>query len=524
MLSMRFLFSIGHHRYSSRPLQASLMIRLIAGLLLIFRSHSFQLHLRHLHGLHLRQTLPTRLPLRPGHSSCNGMLNGVGTSSHVRPQSSSGNPTALLQRLWSQFLNVRKALLKWWRGVWFEHFATYSVYVLALEGGKYYVGSSLQKRKRFAEHMSHRGGSSWTRDHKPLRMIESVDRLSLDACLGVEATKTAQYMWRYGVNSVRGAYFCQRHPFTAPEDVTALTGFLGHFNGLKYGEVMERLEKSLPKLPPTDGRIVSVKRDDFRRKNPPKSKRKSSGFTDPSRSPSVIDELTSLGQPQILVQLENINSTAKSVKDLNSFEGNKMNVRLRKCSTCGAEGHHTLTCPLRVKKFVPMNNPQASGPKDHIIKSANASKSFRGKTKMNYHICSKCGSDRHSTSSCPSVPDQSVLMNNEQPPTTSITNKGKTSKKRKALKEKKKAKIGKSLNFGSVSHLIAEVERQGTVGGISQKQHLMPPFVTQNVTSARSMKVLNSSHDVNAAGHIHISFTVSLPTYQRESDKLPDSH
>jgi len=503
------------------------MFRIFVGLLLIWTSHPFQLPVQLPRSLRQLQSSPPRLPPRLGQSSYNAMLNKAARSSQSHTQGTLRDPMVFLQHLWIRLINVRGALLKWWRGVWFKYFATYSVYVLALEGGKYYVGSSSQKRKRFAEHMSHRGGSSWTRDHKPLRMVESVDHLSSDACLGVEATKTAQYMWRYGVNSVRGAYFCQRQPYTAPEDVLALTGFLGHFNGLKYSEVAERLEKSLPELSSTDKGIASVKGDTSRRRRPPKNKRKSPGPNLFSGNPSMVGELKSLEQPHILVQLENRNITTK---DLKTFDG-KNNIRHGK-----------------VERSMPVKKMQALEPITKDMVSANHSKTHDAKIILGNRTSKAEG---YASSLRPSVPanrtqlltkkksiDKSNSMTifkgkpkatpapmKDEPPLVAKKSKTKAVKKRKALKnEKKHGELDENIDYGSKSHFSQTVERHGANGDMDPKQQLASPAVITNTTLVRSLRPLNTSSDVNAAEHIRISITISLPTYKREGGKFLDLH
>jgi len=120
----------------------------------------------------------------------------------------------------------------------------YSIYVLELENDKYYVGSTVNRRRRMKEHMSSRGGSKWTRIHKPLRLAKEYRRVPADYYLGKEAQVTAELMLEHGINNVRGAMFAKPRNYTV-NDVAALTGFLGHYNDLNYKKLGNVLEKEL---------------------------------------------------------------------------------------------------------------------------------------------------------------------------------------------------------------------------------------------------------------------------------------
>ena len=79
---------------------------------------------------------------------------------------------------------------------------TTNVYVLKLQGGNYYVGKSDDVIGRFQEHM--RGnGSAWTRKHKPISIVESLDGVSVFE----EDKVTKQYMAKYGIEKVRGGSY-----------------------------------------------------------------------------------------------------------------------------------------------------------------------------------------------------------------------------------------------------------------------------------------------------------------------------
>ena len=78
-----------------------------------------------------------------------------------------------------------------------------SVYTLALEAGKFYVGYSEDVPRRIAEHWLQRG-SHWTRTYKPLRVLEVVP-----GNRELEASKTIALMVEKGWRNVRGGPHCQ---------------------------------------------------------------------------------------------------------------------------------------------------------------------------------------------------------------------------------------------------------------------------------------------------------------------------
>ena len=75
------------------------------------------------------------------------------------------------------------------------------VYVLACEDDCYYVGSTMDFNKRWAEHVSGRG-SNFTKLHKPLRVVEII--IPEGGCLKREAEVARQYIDKFGRESVAG--------------------------------------------------------------------------------------------------------------------------------------------------------------------------------------------------------------------------------------------------------------------------------------------------------------------------------
>lgn len=79
-----------------------------------------------------------------------------------------------------------------------------SIYILRLEGGKYYIGKTDNVPKRFQEHLSGKG-SAWTRKYKPVALEREIPNASpFD-----EDKYTKEYMAKYGINRVRGGAYIQ---------------------------------------------------------------------------------------------------------------------------------------------------------------------------------------------------------------------------------------------------------------------------------------------------------------------------
>lgn len=78
-----------------------------------------------------------------------------------------------------------------------------TLYVLELEDGKYYVGTTTRSvDDRFLEHINE-CGSAWSKKHKPISVIETkenVDKYDEDKY-------TKMYMDKYGIDNVRGGSY-----------------------------------------------------------------------------------------------------------------------------------------------------------------------------------------------------------------------------------------------------------------------------------------------------------------------------
>lgn len=117
----------------------------------------------------------------------------------------------------------------------------YTVYVLECEEGKYYVGSTSNRKRRYNQH-ARRRGSQWTKTYAPLQIVKEYKRIPKKFILGFESKVTAENMLLYGVNNVRGSMFCSTRDYHIGH-LDALTKFIGHYNDLNYGKVKQRLRK-----------------------------------------------------------------------------------------------------------------------------------------------------------------------------------------------------------------------------------------------------------------------------------------
>ena len=74
------------------------------------------------------------------------------------------------------------------------------VYVLELEGGKYYVGKTTNVERRFQQHLSGSSSSTWTRMFRPIKIINVIHE-----CDGLDEDRiTVKYMIKHGIHNVRG--------------------------------------------------------------------------------------------------------------------------------------------------------------------------------------------------------------------------------------------------------------------------------------------------------------------------------
>ncbi len=77
-----------------------------------------------------------------------------------------------------------------------------NIYILKLQGGKYYVGKSDNPMKRYQEHING-SGSAWTKLYKPIGLEKVIEK----ATPFDEDKYTKEYMATYGINNVRGGAY-----------------------------------------------------------------------------------------------------------------------------------------------------------------------------------------------------------------------------------------------------------------------------------------------------------------------------
>jgi hypothetical protein len=75
-----------------------------------------------------------------------------------------------------------------------------AIYVLALEGGRFYIGVTENVVKTFQEHLNGSVNCPWTQRYKPLRIEEVLRGSNQDIIV-------KKYMHLYGINYVRGGSY-----------------------------------------------------------------------------------------------------------------------------------------------------------------------------------------------------------------------------------------------------------------------------------------------------------------------------
>ena len=79
-----------------------------------------------------------------------------------------------------------------------------NIYIIRLEGGRYYIGKSDNVMNRYQQHIDG-NGSAWTRKYKPISLEKIIKNVS-----SFEEDKiTKEYMSKYGIDKVRGGSYVE---------------------------------------------------------------------------------------------------------------------------------------------------------------------------------------------------------------------------------------------------------------------------------------------------------------------------
>lgn len=94
----------------------------------------------------------------------------------------------------------------------------YWLYVLKLEQGKYYVGTtSKTPEERFKEHVNGFLAAEWTKVYKPIKIDQVVDLgvTTIEKTEAYENKVTRRYIKAYGINNVRGGNLTYRGKYVS---------------------------------------------------------------------------------------------------------------------------------------------------------------------------------------------------------------------------------------------------------------------------------------------------------------------
>jgi hypothetical protein len=81
---------------------------------------------------------------------------------------------------------------------------TTNIYILRLEGGRYYVGKSDNVMNRYQQHLNG-NGSAWTRKYKPVSLVKTIENASPFE----EDRYVKEYMNIFGIQNVRGGSYVE---------------------------------------------------------------------------------------------------------------------------------------------------------------------------------------------------------------------------------------------------------------------------------------------------------------------------
>lgn len=110
-----------------------------------------------------------------------------------------------------------------------------NIYVLLLEGGRYYVGKSDNVLRRYQQHLNGKG-CAWTQKYKPVSLEKTLEGVSVFE----EDKITKEYMSDHGIANVRGGSYVEielaasqiaalQKEIWAAKDLCTGCGSSGHF-------------------------------------------------------------------------------------------------------------------------------------------------------------------------------------------------------------------------------------------------------------------------------------------------------
>ncbi len=148
------------------------------------------------------------------------------------------------------------------------------IYVLQLNGGKYYVGKTVDVVKRFRQHLNG-SGSAWTKKYKPIKIIKNILLTSpFD-----EDKYVKQYMSKYGIDNVRGGTYVTytlednqlkyiKKEIWSAEDRCNRCGNTGHFIrechavvDIDGNKLTKTKKNNYPPTPPSTSTSTSISKD-----------------------------------------------------------------------------------------------------------------------------------------------------------------------------------------------------------------------------------------------------------------------